>query len=231
MLSLKEHLWWIQFIVVMRDGHGQASSATRLPVPVTSRIFLNALMSVARSSSMTGRKPLMSHASGPKQWHFVVSILADPKCFRSSICPEVHSGAGQVRIRNQAATVNPTDTLLCSGARAEQMKAGPPFYVPGAEAAGIVDEVGPGVATGIKPGDAALVIMFPKASQGAYREQLVLDARSVVRAPAGKSRRRPCRWTASPRGAPKISQMSKVGDFSNATKTDFFNTNGKADVA
>jgi hypothetical protein len=91
----------------MRDGHGQASSATRLPVPVTSRIFLNALMSVARSSSMTGRKPLMSHASGPKQWHFVVSILADPKCFRSSICPEVHSGAGQVRIRNQAGDGQP----------------------------------------------------------------------------------------------------------------------------
>jgi NADPH:quinone reductase len=101
--------------------------------------------------------------------------------------PEVHAGAGQVRIRNHAATVNPTDTLLRSGARAEQMKADPPPYVPGTEAAGIVDEVGPGVATGIKPGDAVLAIMFPKASQGAYREQLVLDARSVVRAPAGKS--------------------------------------------
>lgn len=101
--------------------------------------------------------------------------------------PEVHAGAGQVRIRNYAATVNPTDTFLRSGARAEQMKADPPPYVPGTEAAGIVDEVGPGVATGIKPGDPVLAIMFPKASQGAYREQLVLDARSVVRAPAGKS--------------------------------------------
>jgi NADPH:quinone reductase-like Zn-dependent oxidoreductase len=113
--------------------------------------------------------------------------LGGPEVLQVIDLPEVHAGAGQVRIRNQAATVNPTDTLLCSGARAEQMKAGPPFYVPGTEAAGIVDEVGPGVATGIKPGDAALVIMFPKASQGAYREQLVLDARSVVPAPAGKS--------------------------------------------
>ena len=101
--------------------------------------------------------------------------------------PEVHAGAGQVRIRNHAATVNPTDTSLRSGVRAEQMKADPPPYVPGMEAAGIVDEVGPGVATGLKPGDAVLAILAPKASQGAYREQLVLDARSVVRAPAGKS--------------------------------------------
>jgi NADPH2:quinone reductase len=101
--------------------------------------------------------------------------------------PEVHAGSGQVRIRNHAATVNPTDTLLRGGTRAEQMKADPPPYVPGMEAAGIVDEVGPGVATGIKLGDAVLAILSPKASQGAYREQLVLDARSVVRAPAGKS--------------------------------------------
>lgn len=101
--------------------------------------------------------------------------------------PEVHAGAGQVRIRNHAATVNPTDTLLRNGVRAEQMKYDPPPYVPGTEAAGIVDEVGPGVRSGIKPGDAVLALLYPKASQGAYREQLVLDARSVVRAPTGKS--------------------------------------------
>jgi NADPH:quinone reductase len=101
--------------------------------------------------------------------------------------PEIHAGPGQVRIRVHAATVNPTDTTLRSGARAEQMKADPPPYVPGMEAAGIVDEIGEGVATGVKAGDAVLAIVVPKGSNGAYREQLVLDARSVVRAPAGKS--------------------------------------------
>lgn len=100
--------------------------------------------------------------------------------------PEVHAGPGQVRIRNHAATVNPTDTYLRSGQRAEAMKDIPPPYVPGMEAAGIVDEVGAGV-TGLKVGDAVLAIVVPKASQGAYREQLVLDARSVVLAPAGKT--------------------------------------------
>ena len=56
--------------------------------------------------------------------------------------PEVHAGPGQVRIRVHAATVNPTDVMTRNGTRAEQQKADPPPYVPGMEAAGIVDEVG-----------------------------------------------------------------------------------------
>ncbi len=100
--------------------------------------------------------------------------------------PEIHAGPGQVRIRNYAATVNPTDTFLRNGSRAEQLKDISPPYVPGMEAAGVVDEVGAGV-TGLKVGDAVLAIVVPKGSHGAYREQLVLDARSVVLAPKGKS--------------------------------------------
>jgi NADPH:quinone reductase-like Zn-dependent oxidoreductase len=101
--------------------------------------------------------------------------------------PEVHAGAGQVRIRVHAATVNPTDILARNGARAEQQKADPPPYVPGMEAAGIIDEVGSGVSDRLKIGDAVLAIVLPKGAHGAYREQIALDARSVVRAPHGKS--------------------------------------------
>src|ERR1700728_1107249 len=101
--------------------------------------------------------------------------------------PEVHAGPGEVRIRVHAATVNPTDVMARNGARAEQQKADPPPYVPGMEAAGIVDEVGSGVPDRLKLGDAVIAIVVPKGSQGAYREQIVLDARSVVRAPAGKT--------------------------------------------
>ena len=97
--------------------------------------------------------------------------------------PEVHAGPGQVRIRVHAATVNPTDVGVRDGTRAEQQKADPPPYVPGMEAAGIVDEVG----SGVPLGDAVMAIVVPKGSHGAYREQIVLDARSVVRAPAGKT--------------------------------------------
>ena len=42
---------------------------------------------------------------------------------------EVHAGPGQVRIRNRAATVNPTDIMARNGSRAEQQKADPPPYV------------------------------------------------------------------------------------------------------
>jgi hypothetical protein len=92
-----------------------------------------------------------------------------------------------VRIRVHAATVNPTDVGVRNGVRAEQQKADPPPYVPGMEAAGIVDEVGSGVPDRLKLGDAVIAIVVPKGSHGAYREQIALDARSVVRAPAGKT--------------------------------------------
>ena len=101
--------------------------------------------------------------------------------------PEVHAGPGEVRIRVHAATVNPTDVGVRNGTRAEQQKADPPPYVPGMEAAGIVDEVGSEVPDRLKLGDAVMAIVVPKGSHGAYREQIALDARSVVRAPAGKS--------------------------------------------
>src|SRR6516164_2438674 len=108
------------------------------------------------------------------------------------IFPEVHAGPGQVRIRVHAATVNPTDVGVRDGSRAEQQKADPPPYVPGMEAAGIVDEVGSGVPDRLKIGDAVMAIVVPKGSHGAYREQIVLDARSVVRAPAGKTHTEAC---------------------------------------
>jgi NADPH2:quinone reductase len=101
--------------------------------------------------------------------------------------PEVHAGPGQVRIHVHAATVNPTDTLARNGTRAEQQKADPPPYVPGMDVAGVIDEVGSGVSDRLKVGDAVMAIVLPKGSHGAYREQIALDARSVVHAPAGKT--------------------------------------------
>lgn len=100
--------------------------------------------------------------------------------------PEVHAGPGEVRIRNFAATVNPTDIGTRNGTRPEQHKGISPPYVPGMEAAGIVDEVGPDVSTGVKVGDAVMAMVIPNGTHGAYREQIVLNALSVVSAPAGK---------------------------------------------
>ena len=116
-----------------------------------------------------------------------LSTHGGPEVLKVVDLPEVHAGPGQVRIRVHAATVNPTDVGVRNGTRAEQQKADPPPYVPGMEAAGIIDEVGSGVPDRLKIGDAVLAIVVPKGSHGAYREQIVLDARSVVRAPAGKT--------------------------------------------
>src|SRR6266436_3892834 len=69
---------------------------------------------------------------------------------------------------------------------------GPPPYVPGMDAAGIVDEVGEGVATGVKVGDAVMAMVVPKGSHGAYRSQIVLAARAVVPAPAGSTHVEAC---------------------------------------
>ena len=105
---------------------------------------------------------------------------------------EVHAGPGQVRIRNHAATVNPTDIMTRNGSRAEQQKVVSPPYVPGMEVAGIIDEVGDSVTTGVQVGDAVMALVVPNGNHGAYREQIVINAQSVVLAPTGKTHVESC---------------------------------------
>ncbi len=121
-----------------------------------------------------------------------VNVHGGPEALEVVDLPEVHAGPGQVRVHVHAAAVNPTDTLARNGSRAEQQKADPPPYVPGMDAAGIVDEVGDGVSTGVRIGDAVMAMVVPQGSHGAYREQIVLDARAVVPAPAGTTHVEAC---------------------------------------
>lgn len=116
-----------------------------------------------------------------------VTTYGGPEALELVDLPEVHAGPGQVRLRVHAATVNPTDTYVRNGDRAEAQKADPGPYVPGMDAAGIVDQVGDGVTTGIEVGDRAMAIVVPKGTHGAYRQNLVLPAASVARAPEGTS--------------------------------------------
>jgi NADPH:quinone reductase-like Zn-dependent oxidoreductase len=110
-----------------------------------------------------------------------------PEALQVVDLPEQHAGPGEVRLRVHAATVNPTDTYVRNGARAGAQQEDPPPFVPGMDAAGVVEEVGEGVDTGIAVGDRAMAIVVPKGSHGAYRENLVVPAGSVARAPAGTS--------------------------------------------
>lgn len=119
-------------------------------------------------------------------------VHGGPEVLKVVDVPETHAGPGQVRLRVHAVAVNPTDTMARNGSRAEQQKVDPPPYVPGMDAAGIVDEVGPGVSTGVRVGDAVMAMVVPKGSHGAYREQIVLDARAVVRAPVGTTHVQAC---------------------------------------
>lgn len=58
--------------------------------------------------------------------------------------PEPHAGEGSVRIKVQATSVNPIDVLLRAGHLAQFLPL--PFpVIPGRDAVGVVDEVGPGV--------------------------------------------------------------------------------------
>jgi NADPH:quinone reductase len=116
-----------------------------------------------------------------------VHAYGGPEALETIDLPEVHAGPGEVRLRVHAATVNPTDTLARNGSRAEaQREFGFPI-VPGMDAAGVVDEVGPGVTTGIRVGDRAMAVVVPKGAHGAYRQNLVVPAASVARAPANAS--------------------------------------------
>jgi NADPH:quinone reductase-like Zn-dependent oxidoreductase len=114
-----------------------------------------------------------------------VTEFGGPEALHPVDLPEEHAGPGQVRLRVTAATVNPTDTYLVLGAYAGRDPVKQPPWVPGMDVAGVVDEVGDGVDTGIAVGDPAMGIVVPSGAHGGYRESLVLPAGSVTRAPAG----------------------------------------------
>ncbi|MGY2127488.1 quinone oxidoreductase family protein [Blastococcus sp. SYSU DS0617] len=93
-------------------------------------------------------------------------------------------GPGQVRLRVQAATVNPTDTYARSGVYAGRDPVKTPPWVPGMDVAGVVAELGEGV-DHLAVGDLAMGVVVPFGPYGAYREDKVLPGDSVVRAPRG----------------------------------------------
>jgi len=100
---------------------------------------------------------------------------------------KVDAGPGQIRIRNFAAAVNPVDVSVRNGSMAEMQKIKPPPYVPGMDAAGIIDQIGEGVETDLKEGDSVMAMVVPNGNHGAYREQIVLDQNAVVKAPKDSS--------------------------------------------
>ena len=85
-------------------------------------------------------------------------------------------GQGQVRLRHTAVGLNYIDTYQRSGLYPMPMPSGL-----GSEAAGLVEEVGPGV-EGLKPGDR---VAYAGGPIGAYAEGRVVPADRLVPVPAG----------------------------------------------
>ncbi|MGW2354709.1 NADP-dependent oxidoreductase [Actinacidiphila glaucinigra] len=113
-----------------------------------------------------------------------VSQFGGPEALRVFEVPEPHAGPGQVRIRVHAATVNPGDRYLRDGALGPTSPAPP--YVPGMEAAGVLDEIGSDVETDLRLGDRVMAMADPRGPLGgAYAQYVVLPAAQVARAPQG----------------------------------------------
>jgi NADPH:quinone reductase-like Zn-dependent oxidoreductase len=68
----------------------------------------------------------------------------DPEVLQVAEVAEPHAGPGQIRVAVRATGVNPVDWKVRSGALRDVMPATLPL-IDGREAAGVVDEVGPGV--------------------------------------------------------------------------------------
>src|SRR3954468_18634704 len=95
-----------------------------------------------------------------------------PEVLRWGEAPTPHAGPGQIRIAVRAASVNPLDWKLLSGAMSGGQALTGTAYL-GFDAAGVVDEVGEGV-TGVSVGDEVL-----GRGQNTQAERAVLDAWAV----------------------------------------------------
>lgn len=101
--------------------------------------------------------------------------LTGPEALRVDTLPDPTVGPGQILIAVEAAGVNFPDVLLSRGMY--QFKPAPPF-VPGAEAAGTVLEVGAGV-TSVAPGDRVAATMV----HGAFAERVAVPEATVAKLP------------------------------------------------
>ncbi|TDB99361.1 NADP-dependent oxidoreductase [Nonomuraea longispora] len=112
---------------------------------------------------------------------YIIDSLGAPGEIRGVPVPE--PGEGQVRVRVQAAGVNPVDAFSAQGFMREMAEHRLPL-IPGTDASGVVDAVGSGVVD-VDPGDE----VFGSAGktyfgEGTYAEYAVMSAAAITRKPA-----------------------------------------------
>jgi NADPH:quinone reductase len=106
-----------------------------------------------------------------------ISETGGPEVLKLAELPIPHPGLGQVLIRVEAVGVNFIEIYFRKGV----YKASLPL-VPGSEAAGTVEELGPGV-TGFAAGDAVASVSV----LGSYQEYALVPATQLLKIPAGLS--------------------------------------------
>ncbi|WP_063726557.1 NADP-dependent oxidoreductase [Streptomyces sp. RTd22] len=115
-----------------------------------------------------------------------VHNFGGPEALQVLELPEPQAGPGEVRIRVHAAAVSPTDVMLRTGGHAVRMPDRRPPFVPGMDAAGVIDQLGPGTDGRLAVGQRVVaMVLFTSSHGGAYAEQVVVPAASVVPAPEG----------------------------------------------
>jgi NADPH:quinone reductase len=111
-----------------------------------------------------------------------VTEFGGPEALAVHEAPTPSAGPGEVRIRVHAVAINPTDTTTRAGYANLSHKEPP--YVPGMDAAGVVDEVGEGSEFSV--GDEVMTMTIPGGENGgAYAQYLVAPDDAVTRIPSG----------------------------------------------
>ncbi len=111
-----------------------------------------------------------------------IARFGGPEVLEVRELPKPEPGPGEVLVRVAAATVNPTDLSLRSGLRRPDL---PPPYIPGMELAGVVDQLGPGVA-GLRTGDRVMAIVVPTRPEGgAQAEYVRVSVDALAEVPPG----------------------------------------------
>ncbi|MEU4701240.1 zinc-dependent alcohol dehydrogenase family protein [Nonomuraea dietziae] len=109
--------------------------------------------------------------------------IGGPEVMRLEDLETGEPGPGEVRIRVEAIGVNRAEALFRRGEYIEQVKRFPARL--GAEAAGMVEAVGPGV-TGFEAGQAvSSVPAFSQNDYGVYAEQAIVPAAALLHRPDG----------------------------------------------
>ena len=116
----------------------------------------------------------------------IIEQTGGPETLQLADVPTPTPGPGQVLLRVAFAGVNPADWKDRQGMLAIYQAYRFPYIV-GFDAAGVVDQVGPGV-SGLKPGDRAFTpTNHGQGGWGSYAEYVIADEDRVAPIPQGMS--------------------------------------------